>query len=308
MRGAQHGQEVQKGHSGGRSQILDTLLRGAVEEARFHLRTDREAPDGSGLVGQYWANTELSGAPELERIDAAIDFLWTLSSPAQDIPSDWYSARWTGRLRAPATGVTRLGVAGNDGYRLWLDGELILDNWRKRSVGTQLAEVDLAADSEHDLRLEFFESVGNARLKLVWDGDVLDEAAERIGVSERLALPSNVEVKDALRRYQGLYGGTAHQENLERLRRIAVQAMQMLDELRLYTNMAARRSIAANYRAIQTEIGNQILLAPTGFMGNVGRALRLGYGLAKFSHSGRGFAEVTCAIGAGCGVTHSWSY
>ena len=134
------------------------------------------------------------------------------------------------------------------------------------------------------------------------------KAAERIGVSERLALPSNVEVKDALRRYQGLYGGTAHQENLERLRRIAVQAMQMLDELRLYTNMAARRSIAANYRAIQTEIGNQILLAPTGFMGNVGRALRLGYGLAKFSHSGRGFAEVTCAIGAGCGVTHSWSY
>ena len=56
------------------------------------------------------------------------------------------------------------------------------------------------------------------------------KAAERIGVSERLALPSNVEVKEALRRYQGLYGGVAHQENLERLRRVAVQAMQMLEE------------------------------------------------------------------------------
>jgi hypothetical protein len=56
------------------------------------------------------------------------------------------------------------------------------------------------------------------------------KAAERIGVSERLALPSNIEVKDALRRYQDFYGGTAHVDNLGRLRQTAVQAMQLLDE------------------------------------------------------------------------------
>jgi len=55
------------------------------------------------------------------------------------------------------------------------------------------------------------------------------KAAERVGVSERLALPSNVEVKEALRRYQGLYGGRAHQENLHRLRQTAVNAMEMLE-------------------------------------------------------------------------------
>ena len=55
------------------------------------------------------------------------------------------------------------------------------------------------------------------------------KAAERIGVSERLALPSNIEVKDALRRYQDLYGGLAHVENVERLRRTAVEAMQTLE-------------------------------------------------------------------------------
>ena len=117
-----------------------------------YLRTDRDSPEGSGVTGRYWADIELRGDSELERTDPVIDFLWTLSSPGPGISSDWYSARWTGRLRAPVTGVTRLGVAGNDGYRLWLDGKLILDNWRKRSVGTELAEVDLAPDSEHDLR------------------------------------------------------------------------------------------------------------------------------------------------------------
>jgi hypothetical protein len=72
--------------------------------------------------------------------------------------------------------------------------------------------------------------------------------------------------------------------------------------------MSSRQAIAANFRAIQTEVGNQILLAPTGFLGNAGRAIRLGYGFSKFSHAGHGFAEATCAIGAGCGVTHTWSY
>jgi hypothetical protein len=55
------------------------------------------------------------------------------------------------------------------------------------------------------------------------------KAAERMGVSERLALPSNLEVKDALLTYQALYGGQAHQENIDRLRRCAAQAMQLLD-------------------------------------------------------------------------------
>jgi hypothetical protein len=56
------------------------------------------------------------------------------------------------------------------------------------------------------------------------------KAAERIGTSERLALPSNIEVKDALRRYQNLYGGDAHNTNLEFLRQTAVLAMQMIDK------------------------------------------------------------------------------
>ncbi len=56
------------------------------------------------------------------------------------------------------------------------------------------------------------------------------KAAERIGVSERLALPSNIEVKEALRRYQDLYGGSAHLDNLDGLRRTAVRGMRLLEK------------------------------------------------------------------------------
>ena len=54
------------------------------------------------------------------------------------------------------------------------------------------------------------------------------KAAERIGVSERLALPSNIEVKEALHSYQNLYGGARHLDNLERLRSATVTAMHNL--------------------------------------------------------------------------------
>ncbi|MBT8051682.1 MAG: hypothetical protein KJO70_10830 [Gammaproteobacteria bacterium] len=56
------------------------------------------------------------------------------------------------------------------------------------------------------------------------------KAAERIGVSERLALPSNLEVKEALKRYQQLYGGPAHEETVHRMRSVAANAMSRLGE------------------------------------------------------------------------------
>jgi hypothetical protein len=56
------------------------------------------------------------------------------------------------------------------------------------------------------------------------------KAAERIGINERLALPSNLEVQDALLTYQSLYGGAQHDRNLERLRQAALQAMTLLEK------------------------------------------------------------------------------
>jgi hypothetical protein len=56
------------------------------------------------------------------------------------------------------------------------------------------------------------------------------KAAERIGVNERLALPGNLEVQEALLTYQNLYGGQQHRINLEKLRRAAVDAMRLLEE------------------------------------------------------------------------------
>jgi beta-glucosidase len=147
-----------------------------------------------GLRGEYFDNDRLAGPPVLQRVDERMDFRWTLNSPGRGIPFDWYSARWTGTLTAPSSGVAHVGVEGNDGYRLYLDGRLVIDNWRKQSYGRRAANVDLAPGSTHDIRLEFFETTGNARLRLIWDAGVVDDRQARIEEAVQFARASDAAI------------------------------------------------------------------------------------------------------------------
>jgi beta-glucosidase len=146
------------------------------------------------LQAEYFDNNRLAGEPRVRRADLQVDFGWTLDSPAREIPFDWYSVRWTGMLTVPPGGVRRIGVEGNDGYRLYIDNVLVLDNWRKQSYGTRLANVALRPGSRHAIRLEYFESTGNARVKLVWDAGVPDDWRAKIDSAVGLARRSNVAV------------------------------------------------------------------------------------------------------------------
>lgn len=151
-----------------------------------------------GLRGEYFSNNRLTGTPSLTRMDPRVDFRWTLNSPGRGIPFDWFSARWTSTLTAPSTlsgPVRRIAIEGNDGYRLWLDGQLIIDNWVKRSYGTREAAVNLAPDTTHSLKLEYFESTGNARLKLLWDaGATASRAAASAAIDAAVTAASGANV------------------------------------------------------------------------------------------------------------------
>lgn len=178
-------------------------------------------PDSSatGVRGEYFDNNRLEGEPRVVRTDAQIDFRWTLNSPARGIPFDWYSARWTGSLVVPSSGIRRLGVEGNDGWRLWLDGRLLIDNWRKQSYGSRLVPVDLAPGRTHEIRLEYFESTGNARLRLVWDTggseawrQAIDSAVALVRQSEAAIVVAGVEEGEF--RDRASLGLPGHQEEL----------------------------------------------------------------------------------------------
>jgi beta-glucosidase len=158
------------------------------------LSTTKDGKVVEGLKGDYFDNITLSGSPKVERVDKKIGFGWTLFSPHEDLPYDWYSVRWTGKVKAPKTGVFNIGIEGNDGYRMYLDGKLLIDNWQKQSYNTILKEFSFVEGKEYDVKIEFYESAGNAKFKFVWDAEINDAWEQQIKDAVAAAEKSDVAV------------------------------------------------------------------------------------------------------------------
>jgi len=134
-----------------------------------------------GLKGEYFSGRDFASQPLLTRTDARVAFRWDRGSPTDDLvaqgqlpadkalPNDNFCIRWTGQLLPPVTGRYELTVGADDGFRLFVDGQLLIDNWhlnpRMQSVS---AFVDLQAGKAHDLELEYFEDIRDAEVRLAW--------------------------------------------------------------------------------------------------------------------------------------------
>ena len=118
-----------------------------------------------GLQGEYFNNVNLSGEASIRRIDKSINFHWTLYAPDPALNVDFYSVSWTGKLTAPQTGNYKIGLEGNDGYRLYINNKLVVDNWKKQTYSTRLANYSFEKNKSYDIRIEFFEPNGNATIK-----------------------------------------------------------------------------------------------------------------------------------------------
>ncbi|UMB61781.1 glycoside hydrolase family 3 C-terminal domain-containing protein [Lutibacter sp. A80] len=162
--------------------------------ASTFLITNSDGKKVEGLKATYFDNIKLSGQPKVERIDKQIKFGWTLYAPHKDLDYDWFSVRWTGKIKAPKTGKFNIGIEGNDGYRMYLDGKLIIDNWQKQSYTTILKEFSFEAGKEYDIKIEFFESAGNAKFKLVWDAFIENNWQQQIAEAVLKAEKSDVAV------------------------------------------------------------------------------------------------------------------
>ncbi|KQV82589.1 glycoside hydrolase [Massilia sp. Root351] len=134
--------------------------------------TALRTPDGKpGLAGQYFEGTRFE-SPKGRTVDATIDFQWP-GPPLADIPGDLkslenFSARWTGNIVAPEDGEYDLGVEGDDGFRLFIDGKLAVDDWNtggRRYVGTK---VTLKQGQSLPVTLEYFQGLSDRNLRLAW--------------------------------------------------------------------------------------------------------------------------------------------
>lgn len=173
------------------SQVLDRWSVRSVTEDTVHLHLDEglhqvrleyfeqeglaevklwweKQEEDSVWAGQYFTNRWLIGQPAVARSESTLDFDWGLGSPAAGIPADDFSARWTRTLTLSAAKTITFYVRCDDGVRLWVDSQLVMDRWYDQAASKTHAAQATVAAGVHTVTLEYYEHSGFASVKLWW--------------------------------------------------------------------------------------------------------------------------------------------
>jgi len=117
--------------------------------------------------GEYYGNLSLSPPVFLVVNERVIDFDWGAGAPANGMPSDNFSVRWT-RTVYLGEGVYRFYARADDGVRLWVDGKQLIDQWQEGGVRAHLGDMYLV-QGNHRLAVEYYERSGLAVSKVWWE-------------------------------------------------------------------------------------------------------------------------------------------
>lgn len=132
-----------------------------------------------GLKAEYFSGMNFE-KKVLERIDPNIDFHWSDAAPASEVPQEYFSVRWTGWIRSPEKGRYSLILAGDNGFRLTLDGKDVINTW-DRGGGNESISVELTGKPQK-LKIEYFQGNGGAWLTL---------RGEKVGSGARQIIPTD---------------------------------------------------------------------------------------------------------------------
>ena len=114
----------------------------------------------------YFSNNNLSGTPVLVAEESVIDHSWQMGSPAPSVPINNFSGHWQGKF-VFAAGEYIFHTLADDGVRLKIDGQLVIQGWKNQAPTNYYATVPLTA-SEHTIEVEYYEATAGARLKVDW--------------------------------------------------------------------------------------------------------------------------------------------
>ncbi|VTT99044.1 cellulose-binding domain protein : Cellulose-binding domain protein OS=Laribacter hongkongensis (strain HLHK9) GN=LHK_00825 PE=4 SV=1: PA14: PKD: Lectin_legB [Gemmataceae bacterium] len=122
---------------------------------------------GTGLVANYFSDANFTTLAAT-RTNATIDFNWGTAAPVAGLPTDGFSARWTGQVQAQTTETYTFTVAADEGVRLWVGVKLVIDSAASTTAGAWSGTAALKAGQAYDLKLEYVDRSGTSNVQLAW--------------------------------------------------------------------------------------------------------------------------------------------
>ncbi|MBW2421246.1 MAG: PQQ-dependent sugar dehydrogenase [Deltaproteobacteria bacterium] len=136
-----------------------------------------------GVQGEYYDNISLNEPSDLVRVDTEIDFDWGSGSPGPGISNNDFSVRWAGAIVPLYSESYTFYISIDDGGRLWIDGNLVIDSWVDQSETEHpSAPIAVTAGVPVSFEFEYYENGGSARARLRWSSS--SQAKEAIPASQ----------------------------------------------------------------------------------------------------------------------------
>ncbi len=157
-----------------------TYSRGPFEETYSPEFFNQNWFGANGLKGEFFSNANLSGKPAFVRKDSLVNFRFDRNGLPSGIPEESFSARWTGNFKPATSGNYTVVLSGDDGIRLYVNGKLVIDRWHY-DRGFETATIPMQAGKSYPVRLEYYQSGGNAFIRMgisMSKGDPLKQALE----------------------------------------------------------------------------------------------------------------------------------
>jgi glucose/arabinose dehydrogenase/mono/diheme cytochrome c family protein/regulation of enolase protein 1 (concanavalin A-like superfamily) len=142
-------------------------------------------PGVAGLRGEYYNSTNFTNLASI-RADSTVNFDWVNGSPAPSVNTDNFSVRWSGKISPRYSEVHTFRTNTDDGVRLWVNGQLIIDHWVPQSATSWTGTIALVANESYDIVMEYYEAGATASAKLYWSSV---SQTEEIIPSSRMTVP-----------------------------------------------------------------------------------------------------------------------
>lgn len=141
----------------------------------------------NGLNAEYFNSEDLSGAPVLKRVETKVNYIWSGRAPEVDgLDKKNFSIRWSGYISVPASSVYTFTAGGDDGFRLFIDGTNVLDDWTASSYHQKTVSKSFTKGRLYHVVFEYYQLSGDSRVDFAWAkrGDTQDYLASYLSEAD----------------------------------------------------------------------------------------------------------------------------
>jgi len=121
-----------------------------------------------GFAAEYFDNIHFERKPVYKRTEDKINYSWAAGTGIEGMRKDYFSVRWNATIHPDETAEYDLTLGGDDGYRMYINDDLVIDDWSPAAYRNKKISKVLHAGTDYHIRIEYYQQGGGASVNFVW--------------------------------------------------------------------------------------------------------------------------------------------